>query len=99
MELDDEMFESLSKLCRIYFEKAEKEDLQANLDKFLKYVETLNEVDTEGVLPCNHVLEAIFNVMREDLEGELLPREAFIANSPDHVGGMIKVPPVIKFEE
>ena len=36
------------------------------------------------------------NVTREDVVGELLNREAFLANAPSHVGGMIRVPPVIK---
>jgi aspartyl-tRNA(Asn)/glutamyl-tRNA(Gln) amidotransferase subunit C len=35
--------------------------------------------------------------MREDKVGETLPRELFLANAPSHVGGLIRVPPVIKF--
>jgi aspartyl-tRNA(Asn)/glutamyl-tRNA(Gln) amidotransferase subunit C len=60
-------------------------------------MDLLKEVDTEDVPECNHVLEAIQNVMREDKTEETLNRQTFLANSPSHVGGMIRVPPVIKF--
>lgn len=56
----------------------------------------MKEVDTEGVEVCNHVSETVSNVMREDDIGETLPRETFLENSPSHVGGMIRVPTVIK---
>jgi len=35
--------------------------------------------------------------MREDLVVPTLTREEFLANAPAHVGGMVRVPPVIKF--
>jgi aspartyl-tRNA(Asn)/glutamyl-tRNA(Gln) amidotransferase subunit C len=54
-------------------------------------------VDTEGVLPCTRVLESLTNVMREDTVSQTYSREEFLANAPAHVGGMIRVPPVIKF--
>lgn len=87
----------LTKLCHIDCDDAEKKKLLSSLQGVLKYVELLQEVDTEGVKDFNHILETLQNVSREDKIGETLPREEFLANAPDHVGGMIKVPPILKY--
>lgn len=88
--------EELTKLSRIGCTEEEQEALLQDLKKILNYFEQLNEIDTEHVLPCNHVLDDIVNVMREDETGETMPRETFLANAPAHIGGMIRVPPVLK---
>jgi aspartyl-tRNA(Asn)/glutamyl-tRNA(Gln) amidotransferase subunit C len=95
-EFDEKELDKLAKLCRIECTEAEKKALQHHLTSVLSYVEKLNEVDTAGVEPCYSVLATLSNVMREDEIGELLPRELFLANAPAHVGGMVRVPPVIK---
>lgn len=87
----------LAKLCHIDCDETEKKKLLSSLQGVLKYVELLQEIDTEGVKDFNHILETLKNVSREDKIGELLPRGEFLANAPDHVGGMIKVPPVLKY--
>lgn len=95
-KLDKETIEQLTHLCRIDCTEEEQESLLNDLRKVLTYFEQLQEIDTENVQPCNHVLENMMNVMREDEIGECLDRETFLANAPSHIGGMIRVPPVIK---
>lgn len=95
--LQESDIEKLSKLCRIECSEKEKEKLLANLKKILAYVTQLQEVDTTGVSPCNQVLQDMANVLRKDVSGDLLEREKFLNNAPAHTGGMIRVPPVIKF--
>lgn len=95
-EFDEKELNKLAKLCRIECTEDEKKALQQQLSHVLNYIEQLKEVDTEGVEPCHSVLKTLANVMREDKLGETLPREIFLANAPAHVGGMIRVPPVIK---
>lgn len=87
----------MTKLCRIECTAEEKKALHKQLSNVLQYIEQLNEVKTEGVEPCLRVLETLTNVMRDDAVGETLPRDVFLANAPAHVGGMVRVPPVIKF--
>lgn len=95
--LDEKEIEKLIHLCRIECTEEEKKKLRANLSRVLAYVDQLKEINTEGIPPCNHVLDEMHNVWREDTIGEILPRELFLANAPSQVGGMIKVPPIIKF--
>lgn len=95
-ELSKETIDMLTQLSRIQCTPEEEEALLVDLRKILDYIAQLNELDTENVPVCNHVLESISNVMREDVVGETMPREVFLANAPAHIGGMIKVPPIIK---
>lgn len=95
-KLDKETIEQLTHLCRIDCTEEEQEALLKDLRKILEYFEQLEQIDTENVPPCNHVLEGMSNVMREDVVGNVLDREIFLANAPSHIGGMIRVPPIIK---
>jgi aspartyl-tRNA(Asn)/glutamyl-tRNA(Gln) amidotransferase subunit C len=95
-QLDKETIHRLTRLCRIDCTEEEQEALLKDLKKIIDYIEQLQEIDTQHVLPCNHILEGMANVMREDEVGGLLNREVFLANAPSHIGGMIRVPPVIK---
>ena len=94
MKEDD--FNKLSHLCRIFCTEEEKKAFLKSLDNVLIYIEQLQEVDTEGVEACYTVLETLPNVMREDLPEAPLSRDLFLANAPAQVGGMVKVPPVLK---
>ncbi len=96
---DHKEFDHLQKLCRLKCSPEEEEGLLHSLQKVLGYVDQLNEVDTEGVPPCNYVLRAMLkNQMREDEISDILPREQFLAQAPDQIGGMVRVPPIMKAE-
>jgi aspartyl-tRNA(Asn)/glutamyl-tRNA(Gln) amidotransferase subunit C len=87
----------LKKLCRIDYSPEEEADLQKSLARVLEYVDKLNEVDTKNVEPCRFVHPAIHKTqMREDVVQDVLPREQFLANAPDQIGGMIRTPPVLR---
>ena len=93
--LDKKTIQHMATLCRIACSDDEQDALLRDLQQILDYADQLQEVETEGVRPCNHVIEGMCNVWREDSVGKTLSREKFLENSPSHVGGMIRVPPVI----
>lgn len=94
--LDKEMIHKLSMLSRIQTTPEEEEGLLRDLSSIVNYFEQLNEVDTENVPPCNIVYTLNESVTREDMVKNTLPREKFLANAPDQIGGMVRVPPVLK---
>jgi aspartyl-tRNA(Asn)/glutamyl-tRNA(Gln) amidotransferase subunit C len=96
VQIDKKTIKKLSKLSRIQCTEVEEEKLLLDLQKILTYIDQLNEIDTESVAPCNHVLAEMSNVMRDDVVEPSLSREVFLANAPDKVGGMVRVPPVLK---
>ena len=88
----------LSKLCHIQMDDKEKVKFLHSLNDILAYVQQLKELDTTSIPACHHVLENMTTVMRDDDIGETLPRETFLSNAPDQIGGMIRVPPILKFD-
>lgn len=94
--MDEEALKNLTQLSRIHCTKEEEESLLKDMQSILGYVAQLEQVDTEHVPPCNHVLEEVSNVTRDDTVAEVMPRQTFLENAPDQIGGMIRVPPVIK---
>ncbi len=94
---DHQSLEHLKKLCRIECTEEESADILGSLDKVLSYVAQLDEVQTESTAACRYVLRGMLrNRMRSDEVQDVLPREQFLANPPDQIGGMIRVPPVLK---
>ncbi|NGX45821.1 MAG: Glutamyl-tRNA(Gln) amidotransferase subunit C [Chlamydiae bacterium] len=97
--ISEDEFERLVRLCRIALSKDEKEKLQTNLKNIVGYIDALQSIDTTNVDPCVHVVEGHSLPLRADEVGPVLEREEFLANSPSHVGGMVKVPAIMKPEE
>lgn len=95
-DLDKDTVKYLTSLSRIDCSEEEQEAILIDLQNILDYISLMEEIDTDNIPPCNHVLEGMMNVMREDNPGETLPREVFLSNAPSQIGGMIRVPPVIK---
>lgn len=96
-KFDQNTLKHLSKLCRIDIDPEDEADIVNSLSRILSYVEQLNEVDTKDVMPCNYVLRSMLkNQMRKDEVKDIMPREELLANAPDQIGGMIRVPPVLK---
>jgi aspartyl-tRNA(Asn)/glutamyl-tRNA(Gln) amidotransferase subunit C len=96
--MTDEEIDKLSKLCRIACTQEEKQRLREQLSRILEYVDQLKKIDTTGIPPCNTVLPNVSSVMREDEIEGILSRDLFLANAPQHIGGLVRVPPVIQFE-
>lgn len=95
-DLDRELVKKVSELCRIGCTEEEITAILRDMGDILSYVDQLKEVETENTPPCNHVIQDVNNVMRGDIVKEVMPRETFLSNAPEHVSGMIKVPTVIK---
>lgn len=98
-DITDATIEHLATLSRIAVTKQDKEVLFKDLNRILDFVAQLEKVDTEGVATCDFVLRNHKHLMREDKVENILPRDEFLKNAPDQMGGMIKVPPIIKKDQ
>lgn len=98
MEVNIELVDKLAHLSRLQFNDSEKEQVQADLQRMIQFVEKLNELDTTGVAPLLHMSDGI-NVLRDDeVKGSITRAEALL-NAPQQDGVFFKVPKVIKREE
>lgn len=71
--------------------------MRRDLERILGYVETLRELDTEGVLPTSHAL-AVATPTRPDEPCEPLDPALVVANAPASAGTAFLVPKVIDEE-
>ncbi len=88
--------QALCRLCRIELTENELATYTESMRHVLDYVELLQEVDVSDLHPYSHIEEQGVDSLREDLSFSTLSREEFLSNAPDQVGGMIRVPPIIK---
>ena len=94
MKVNDKMIEDLANLSRLEFNDQEKTDIKKDLEKMIRFVEKLNELDTTGVEPLLH-MSSNLNILRNDeVKGSVTRAEA-LRNAPDQDGVFFKVPKVI----
>ncbi len=88
--------EHVALLARLELAEEEKESFTRQLDRIIRHVDKLNELDTEGIPPTFHTLPELRCRLREDRVGEGLDREEALAGAPEREGDCFKVPPVIE---
>lgn len=84
----------IADLAKLRFSDEEMVTMTSELNSILHYIDKLNEVDTEGVLPLSSIHDQV-NVLREDVELPALPSGAVLQNAPDRQDRFFKVPKVI----
>ena len=89
--IDRDQVLHVAKLARLKVTDDEVDRMAEELSKILEHVETMNELDLEGVEPTSHVVD-LTNVLREDVPRPGLPREIALEQAPDAADGGFRVP-------
>ncbi|OGN66424.1 MAG: hypothetical protein A2888_00535 [Chlamydiae bacterium RIFCSPLOWO2_01_FULL_28_7] len=98
-DFDKKTLKNLQRLAKIKLSDEEEEEFSIKLKSIIEYIDSLNEVDTAEVVPCNYVLlDLQKNIFSEDIAENTLSREDLLKNAPDRIGGMIKAPLIINKE-
>ncbi|MCA9096340.1 MAG: Asp-tRNA(Asn)/Glu-tRNA(Gln) amidotransferase subunit GatC [Planctomycetaceae bacterium] len=92
--LSREEVKKVAVLARLKLSDTEIDSLTTQMGKILGFVESLNEVQTDGVEPMVHAME-LRNVFREDQARPSLPREEALKNAPKTDGKYFLVPQII----
>jgi aspartyl-tRNA(Asn)/glutamyl-tRNA(Gln) amidotransferase subunit C len=87
--------EHVAKLARLTLTDQEKHLFTQQLNAILKYVEQLQQLDTEHVNPTSQPI-LLENVMRQDVVHTSLPIDKVMLNAPDEEEGQFKVPAVLE---
>ncbi len=87
--------EKIAYLARLGIDPQDVPEYSRNLSDILAFVEQLNAVDTSGVAPLAHPLEATQR-LRADIVSEADERETFQAVAPQTEAGLYLVPRVIE---
>lgn len=91
MVITDELVTYLEALGRIRLPEESRAKAQSDLQEILHYIDTLSELDTDGIEPMSHALP-LTNVMREDEVEPSVPQEEVLANAPVQKDGCFLVP-------
>lgn len=95
MSISKEEVKNIANLSRLYLTDEDLEKYSSDLSSIVEFVNTLNEVDTEGVKPTDHILD-IKNVFRKDELKPSYDREELFKNAPTKEAGCISVPKTVE---
>lgn len=94
-KITDEIIEYVGILAKLELSEEEKAQARQDMAKMLEYIDTLNELDTDGVEPMSHVF-SVSNVFREDVVTNMDERTAILANAPVKRDGCFVVPKTVE---
>lgn len=95
MSIDEATVRRIAKLARIGVEDDQLADLARELTQILGFVEQLNELDTQDVMPLTSAVETLIK-RREDVvtDGNIL--DQILANAPARDEEYFAVPKVVE---
>lgn len=85
----------IANLARLLPNEEQTEQLMKDMNSILGYMKQLNEVDTTGIEPLEHVVE-IPPVYRADVALPPLEHDKALSNAPDADSDYFRVPKVIE---
>jgi aspartyl-tRNA(Asn)/glutamyl-tRNA(Gln) amidotransferase subunit C len=86
--------EHVALLARLGLTELELDRLEGQLNHILDQYAVLSRLDTEHIAPTAQVIE-LETILRDDVVGPSLPREAILDGAPDRADGFIVVPPIL----
>ena len=95
MSIDLKTIKHISKLSRISVDEQKAEKLAGDLNSIFKFIEKLNELETENVEPLTSVAETTLKLRADEIKSKNI-REQIIKNSPEDNEDYFVVPKVIE---
>ena len=95
MEIKEDIVSYVAALAKLELTEEEKERAKKDLGNILGYMDTMKELDTDGIEPMSHAFP-LRNVFREDevLNGD--DRENLLKNAPVKKDGCFVVPKTVE---
>lgn len=94
-QLDAATVQHIAKLARIELDDTHTPTIQKELSSILDMVEQMQAVDTDGIQPMSHPMDATQR-LRTDEVTEPNQRDALMANAPEQQDGLFIVPKVVE---
>jgi aspartyl-tRNA(Asn)/glutamyl-tRNA(Gln) amidotransferase subunit C len=95
MSVTNEDVKYVANLARLQLTDDEAEQLKGDMNRILEYMDTLNELDTSGVEPLEHVTESGVRFRKDEARPPLSHDDA-LKNAPDADSDYFRVPRVIE---
>ncbi|MEP6712876.1 MAG: Asp-tRNA(Asn)/Glu-tRNA(Gln) amidotransferase subunit GatC [Ferruginibacter sp.] len=95
MEVNETLIDKLANLAKLEFDPVQKQQIKTDLQQMIHFINKLEEVNTDDVLPLLHINDNV-NVMRNDFVEVNINQGEALNNAPVQDGTFFKVPKVIK---
>jgi len=95
MKITRAQVEHVAQLARLALTEPELDALTGDMDAILGYVEKLNELDTDHIVPTAHAVP-MENAFRGDAAHASIGTEKALQNAPEDSDGCFLVPKVIE---
>ncbi|HOB54798.1 MAG TPA: Asp-tRNA(Asn)/Glu-tRNA(Gln) amidotransferase subunit GatC [Defluviitoga tunisiensis] len=92
MEIDEKLLKRLEKLSNIDLKESEKELIKNDLNDLLKYMEILENVDTEGIEEMVSPIKINNSILRQDQVKTFENIEDIIKNFPERKDNLLRIP-------
>jgi aspartyl-tRNA(Asn)/glutamyl-tRNA(Gln) amidotransferase subunit C len=89
--IDREQVLHVARLARLRLSDEEVTTMASELSSILGHIETISQLDLEGVAPTTHVVE-VANALRSDEPRPSLPRDVILEAAPATQDGGFLVP-------
>ena len=95
MSIDKDTVKHISKLARISLDEKKINNLAKDLSSIMKFIEKLNELDTNKIIPLTSIINASLK-SREDEVKDGKIRDQILKNSPEKNEEFFVVPKVLE---
>lgn len=95
MSLDRSDVEQIAHLARLQIDTADIDSYNHSLNSILSLVDQMQAIDTQGIEPLAHPLDAVQRLRRDEVT-ESNQRDALLAIAPATEAGLFLVPQVIE---
>jgi len=95
MSLDRSDVEQIAHLARLQIDTADIDSYSHSLNSILSLVDQMQAIDTQGIEPLAHPLDAVQRLRRDEVT-ESNQRDALLAIAPATEAGLFLVPQVIE---
>ena len=95
MSIDKDTVKHISKLARISLDEKKINSLSKDLSSIMKFIEKLNELNTEKTVPLTSIINASLQSRKDEvLDGKI--RDQILKNSPEKNEEFFVVPKVLE---
>ena len=95
IKVTQELVNSLADLAKLNFNNQESEQIKSDLEKMLEFVNTISQINTDGVEPLVYINEEKSLLRNDEINNELTQNES-LKNAPSKDSDYFKDPTVLK---
>ena len=95
MKITNKLIQDIAALAKLEFDEKSTEKMKVDLERIIRFIDKLSEIDTDGVEPLIYLSEEV-NVLREDEIKAVISQVEALKNAPEKDSDYFKEPTILK---